>query len=116
MLGTWTPAHRFNIPPDKTASAPPTQAVTYEIPPAREKAHHAVQLQQQIRELTERAEAQGLAQSTLPPDTGQPYDTNAQLLEEIRMLKSQMSAMQRQQQHIQAVMDQGLPDYASSPN
>ncbi|KAJ7913260.1 hypothetical protein B0H13DRAFT_1874080 [Mycena leptocephala] len=116
MLGTWTPAHRFNILPGDTNPAPPTKAVAHEIPPAREKARHAVQIQEQIRELTERAEAQGLAQSTLPPDTGQPYDTNAQLLEEIRMLKSQMSAMQRQQQVIQAVMDQGLPEYTSSPN
>ncbi|KAJ7795790.1 hypothetical protein B0H14DRAFT_3888007 [Mycena olivaceomarginata] len=118
-LGTRTPAHRFNILPGETDSAPPTRAVTHEIPAVREKAHNPahnpVQLQQQIRELTERAEAQGLAQSTFRPETGQPYDANAQLLEEIRMLKSQMSAIQQQQQHIQAVMDQGLPEYTSSP-
>ncbi|KAJ7359499.1 hypothetical protein DFH08DRAFT_411475 [Mycena albidolilacea] len=112
-LGTWTPAHRFNILPGETA--PPTRAVTHEIPAVQEKARNPVQLQQQIRELTERAEAQGLAQSTFRPETVQPYDANAQLLEEIRMLKSQMSAIQQQQQHIQAVMDQGLPEYTSSP-
>jgi hypothetical protein len=116
MLGTWTPAHRFNIFPGGTDSVPPTQAAAHEIPAVVEKARNPVQLQQQIRELTERAEAQGLAQSTFRPETGQPYDANAQLLEEIRMLKSQMSAIQQQQQHIQAVMDQGLPEYTSSPN
>jgi predicted nucleic acid-binding Zn-ribbon protein len=115
MLGTRTPAHRFNILPGETDSAPPTRAVTHEIPEVREKARNPVQLEQQIRELTERAEAQGQAQSTFRPETGQPYDANAQLLEEIRMLKSQMSAIQQQQQHIQAVMDQGLPEYTSSP-
>ncbi|KAJ7796666.1 hypothetical protein B0H13DRAFT_2392524 [Mycena leptocephala] len=104
MLGTWTPAHRFNILPVETDPAPPTLA--RDIPPARERVRNTVQLQQQIRELTERAEAPGLAQ---------PYDANVQLLEEIRMPKFQMSAMQRQQQHIQAVMDQGLPEYTSSP-
>ncbi|KAJ7924194.1 hypothetical protein B0H13DRAFT_1864275 [Mycena leptocephala] len=47
----------------------------------QEKARYAARLEQEIRDLTEQVEA---------PGAGQPEHTNAQLLEEIRVLRTQM--------------------------
>jgi hypothetical protein len=80
-----------------------------------EKAHDTARLQREFEALTEQAEAQGFAHSELPPATGNSDDATARLLEQIRVLQNQMGAMQQQQQHMQAVMDQGLPEYTSSP-
>lgn len=66
----------------------------------QEKARYAVRLEQKIRDLTEQAEVQ-------------PDHTNAQLLEEIRVLKTQISAQQQQLEQMQAAIDAGLPEYTA---
>ncbi|KAJ7919918.1 hypothetical protein B0H13DRAFT_1868131 [Mycena leptocephala] len=95
----------------ETNSSPPTQAVPRGNRASAEKAR----LQQEIQDLTGQAEAQGLAHSTPPSATVNPDDANPRLLEETKMLRNQMSALQQQQMQMQAVIDQGLPEYTSSP-
>jgi hypothetical protein len=72
----------------------------------QDKARYAARLEQEIRDLTEQVEA---------PGAGQPEHTNAQLLEEIRVLRTQMSAQQQQLEQMQAAMDVGLPEYTAGP-
>ena len=82
----------------------------------RASARHTACLEREIWALTEKAEAQGMAEYTPSSTTDQADHTNVQLLEEIQVLKNQMSAMQQQQQQqMQAVMDQGLPEYTVGP-
>jgi hypothetical protein len=77
---------------------------------AEEKARRAARIQNEIQELTEQAEGRGLAQST----PGQP-DRMGELLEEMRLVRNQMGAIQQQQMEMQAVIDQGLPEYTADP-
>jgi small-conductance mechanosensitive channel len=95
----------------ETNSSPPTQAVPRGNRAGAEKAR----LQQEIQDLTEQVATQGLAHSTPPSTTVNPDDANPRLLEEIKMLRNRMSALQQQQMQMQAVIDQGLPEYTSSP-
>jgi hypothetical protein len=76
---------------------------------AEEKARRTARIQNEIRELTEQAEGQGLAQST----PGHPDRMN-ELLEEMRLLRNQMGAIQ-QQMDVQAVIGQGPPEYTAGP-
>jgi hypothetical protein len=53
--------------------------------------------------------------STAASSTGQADPTNVQLLEEIRMLRNQMSAIQQQQLEMQATISPDLPQYTPGP-
>ncbi|KAJ6524559.1 hypothetical protein B0H19DRAFT_1085275 [Mycena capillaripes] len=92
--------------------SPPTQVVPQGILVAEKEMHHTARIEQEIRTLTEQAEARGLSEST---PTGQTDHANTQLLEEVRMLRTQMSVIQQQQMQMQAVMDEGLPEYTPDP-
>jgi hypothetical protein len=70
----------------------------------QEKARYAARLEQEIRDLAEQAEVSA---------AGQPDHTNAQLLVEIRVLKTQISAQQQQLEQMQAAIDVGLPEYTA---
>ncbi|KAJ6524557.1 hypothetical protein B0H19DRAFT_596820 [Mycena capillaripes] len=113
-----TPAQQFStLASGETRLSPPTQLVPRGILAAEEKARHTARIEQRIRVLTEEAEARGGTES-VPETSGSPKpdQANAQLLEEIRMLRTQMSAIQQQQVQMQAVMDQGLPEYTADPS
>jgi hypothetical protein len=98
------------LPSGKTQLSPPNQTVPGGILAAEEKVRRAARIENEIRELTEQAEGRGLAQST----SGQPDRTN-ELLEEIRLLRNQMGAIQQQQMEMQAVTGQGPPEYTVGP-
>ncbi|KAJ7924188.1 hypothetical protein B0H13DRAFT_2315795 [Mycena leptocephala] len=86
--------------------SPPTEAVSRGVLAMQEKARYAARLEQEIRDLAEQIEA---------PGAGQPDHTNAHLLEEIRVLRTQMSAQQQQLEQMQAALDVGLPEYTPGP-
>jgi hypothetical protein len=98
------------LPSGETQLSPPTQTVPRGILAAEEKARRTARIQNEIRELTEQGEGRGLAQST----PGHPDRMN-ELLEEMRLLRNQMGAIQQQQIDMQAVIGQGLPEYTADP-
>ncbi|KAJ7146060.1 hypothetical protein C8R44DRAFT_723912 [Mycena epipterygia] len=80
-------------------------------------------IQQEIRDLAQESEAQGMLIESEAPSESMPRPpdeatgTNAQLMEEIRRLREQMRSIQQQQMHMQASLGQvptdGLPGYTS---
>ncbi|KAJ7153548.1 hypothetical protein C8R43DRAFT_1002476 [Mycena crocata] len=90
----------------------------------QEAARHVVTLQQEIRDLTQEAEARGLPSESTNPSALSPLEeatnANAQLMAEIRVLREQMNAIQQQQMHLQATVGsnppaEGLPGYTAGP-
>jgi len=116
-----TPAQLFSVLPsgETQLSALPSQVIPRGILAEEEKARRGPAQpmgprQQDISELTE---LQRLAEATLASSTSQADSTNAQLLDELRVLRDQMHAIeQRIQITVEPTVPENPPEYTAKPS